>query len=111
MRRRVARLVDLIARGRESTAVAEELAVPERRVEVLEAEVEAMRWARSVELCPPSLGWLEKRLAAFRTLLERRTAESAMLLRRLLGKIPAGGHWLSLPRPFWDRANPSHCRG
>ena len=87
VRRRVDRLVDFIARGRESRAVAEELAVTERRVEVLEAEVEAMKRARSVEVRAPSLGWLEKRLAAFRTVLERRTAESATLLRRLLGKI------------------------
>ena len=87
VRRRVDRLVDFIARGRESPAVAEELALTERRVAVLEAEVEAMKRARSVVVRAPSLGWLEKRLAAFRTVLERRTVESATLLRRLLGKI------------------------
>ena len=87
VRRRVARLVDFIARGRESRAVAEELAVTEHRVEVLEAEVDAMKRARSVVVRAPSLEWLEERIAAFRTVLERRTVESATLLRRLLGKI------------------------
>ena len=87
VRRRVARLVDFIARGRESRAVAEELAVTEHRVEVLGAELEAMKRARSVVVRPPSLEWLEERIAAVRTVLERRTVESATLLRRLLGKI------------------------
>ena len=59
----------------------------EHRAEVLEAEVEAMKRARSVVVRAPSLEWLEERLAAFRTVLERRTVESATLLRRLLGKI------------------------
>ena len=87
VRRRVDRLVEFIARGRESRAVAEELAVTARRVEVLEAEVEAMKRARSVVVRAPSLDWLEQRLAAFGTVLERRTVESATLLRRLLGEI------------------------
>ena len=35
----------------------------------------------------PTRPWVEKRLAAFRELLERRTEASALVLRRLLGRM------------------------
>ena len=87
VRRRVARLVEFIARGRESPAVAAELADSERRLQVLESEIEGMKRVGDAAIRAPSLKWIEARLGAFRDVLEARTVESAGLLRRLLGTI------------------------
>ena len=53
----------------------------------LEAEVENLEQASDSGVRFPSRAWVEKRLAAVRELLERRTEASGLVLRRLLGRM------------------------
>ena len=83
-RRRVARIVNFVALGRaqDSKALAEALAKDEASVTSLEAEVENLQQASDSGVRFPSRAWIEKRLAAVRELLERRTEASGLVLRR-----------------------------
>ena len=82
-RRRVARIVNFMALGRaqDSKALAEALAKDEASVTALEAEVENLQQASDSGVRFPSRAWVEKRLAAVRELLERRTEASGLVLR------------------------------
>ena len=88
-RRRVARIVNFVSIGRaeESKALAAALLETEASVASLEVEVEGLQQASDSHVRFPSRAWVEERLAAFRELLERRTEASALLLRRLLGRM------------------------
>ena len=88
-RRRVTRIVDFIACGKAeaSRAPAKTLEETEALVDGLTVEVQALEQSRESVFRVPSLGWIEKRASALRELLEKRTESSALLLRRLLGKI------------------------
>ena len=88
-RGRVARIVNFVALGRaqDSKALAEALVKDEALVASLEVEVEGLQSASDSRVRFPSRPWVEKRLAAFRELLERRTEASALVLRRLLGRM------------------------
>ena len=88
-RARVARIVNFVALGRaqDSKALADALARDEASVASLEVEVEGLQSASDSRVRFPSRAWVEKRLAALRELLERRTEASALMLRRLLGRM------------------------
>jgi site-specific DNA recombinase len=86
-RRRVARFVEFIGDGRASKAVTQELYASERRVEVLEDEIRDLKRTRYSIFEAPSTEWIEERVRDLQDLLERRTQRSAIILRRLLGKI------------------------
>ena len=99
-RRRVTRIVDFIACGKAeaSQALAKTLAETEALVDDITVEVQALEHSRESVFRVPSLEWIQKRVSALREVLEQRTESSALLLRRLLGKIvlepvhPASGH-------------------
>ena len=88
-RGRVARIINFVALGRaqDSKALAEALARDEASVTSLEAEVKGLQSASDSRVRFPSRLWVEKRSAALRELLERRTEASALVLRRLLGRM------------------------
>ena len=46
-----------------------------------------LRRGRDVALKSPPVPWIEERLATLQAVLERRTERSALLLRKILGKI------------------------
>jgi hypothetical protein len=85
--RRVAHFIDFIAEGRGSRALAEALAAAERRADELQADLEALRRSREAVPEMPPRAWIEERVATLQELLERRTTQSALLLRNLLGTV------------------------
>jgi hypothetical protein len=85
--RRVAHFIDFIAEGRGSRALAEALAAAERRADELRVDLGALRRSREVVPAMPPRVWLEGRVAALQEVLERRTTQSALLLRKLLGTV------------------------
>ena len=88
-RRRVTRIVDFIACGKAepSRALAKTLEETESLADGLGVEVQALERSRESVFRVPTLAWIETRVSALREVLERRTEQSAKLLRRLLGKI------------------------
>ena len=82
-------LVDFVRRGEgpDSAAVAAAIAAVEPRVSRLKVEVEALRHGDGPAFPVPSEEWIAARVARLQELLERRTSQSALVLRRLLGKV------------------------
>lgn len=85
--RRVAHFIDFIAEGRSSRALAEALAAAERRVEEIRSDLEALTRNRDTIPELPPRDWIEDRVQTLQELLERRTTQSALLLRKLLGTV------------------------
>ena len=77
-------LVTAVAeRYRRSTAVKK----AEARAAQLAGEIEVLRRDGDAQLRVPTEKWIIKRVTSIQQILERRTCESAHLLRRLLGKV------------------------
>ena len=88
-RRRVARIINFMALGRaqDSEALAEALAKDEASVTSLGGRGREPAAGLRLGHAFPSRAWVEKRLAAVRELLERRTEASGLVLRRRLGRM------------------------
>ena len=89
--RRLANLIEFIAEGRGSRALAQAVVATERRVDELRGDLETLRRGRGAAFEAPPLEWLEERIARLQEVLERRTAQSALLLRKLLADPDAAG--------------------
>ena len=92
--RRLGNFVEFIGDGRGSQALAKVLAETERRIEALQAEVEGLRRSRDKVFQAPPVEWIQERLGRLQEVLEKNTGESALVLRKVLGRIrldPARG--------------------
>jgi hypothetical protein len=87
VQRRIANFVDFVAQGRGSKALAEALVLAERKADELTGELEALTRAQQPEVRLPPLIWVTERVARLQEVLEKRTERSALLLRKLLGRI------------------------
>jgi hypothetical protein len=85
--RRLANFLEFIGEGRGSQALAKALVETERRVEALREELEGLRRSRMKVFQLPPIEWIEERVSQAQEVLERRTEQSALLLRELLGPI------------------------
>ena len=99
--RRLGNFVEFVADGRGSRTLGQALVSSERKVDELRAELEVLRRSQEAILEPPPLIWLEERIARVQELLERRTAPSAVLLRKLLGVIRLEPVTPELGRPYY----------
>ena len=99
--RRLWIFLQFVGEGRGSKTLAQALLATERRVDELRAELEVLRRSQEAVLEPPPLVWLEERIARFQQLLERRTAQSALLLRKLLGEIRLEPVTPEVGRPYY----------
>ena len=88
-RRRLERILEFIATGQGagSDALGAQLVVAERRVTQLDVELAALQGRDGPVLAVPSEEWVVERVTALQQVLERRTVKSALVLRRLLGKV------------------------
>lgn len=86
-RRRIQNFVEFVAEGRGSRAVGDALAAAELRVDDLRHEIQALQRSQSEAFRAPSSEWIEERVGALQQVLEHRTERSALLLRKLLGKV------------------------
>ena len=99
--RRVANFVEFIAKGRGSRALAEALAASERRAQELRADLDALRESRGAVFQAPPLPWVEERVARLQEVLERRTENSGLLLRKVLGPIKLLPTQGDIGRPYY----------
>ncbi len=82
-------LVRYIAQGRQSKAVEEALADCEKKVEELGGDLEFLRKCHTRLFKAPPKEWIEDRVSRIKEVLEQKTERSALLLRKLFGKIVA----------------------
>ncbi len=98
--RRVANFIEFVAEGRGSKAVAGALTISEQKVQELAAELSMLRQSRDRVFKAPPLPWIEERVATLQEVLERRTEKSALLLRKLLGKVKLEPVTPEVGRPY-----------
>ncbi len=107
--RRLAHFVDFIGEGRGSQALAKALLETERRVEVLREELEGLRRSRAKVFQVPPIEWIEERLSRLQEVLERRTEQSGLLLRGLLGPISLDPIAGDIGRPYYVARTSMDC--
>jgi hypothetical protein len=81
--------------------LAEALTTSERRVEELRGELTHIRRCREAVFKAPPRVWIEERISTLQKVLEKRTQKSALLLRRLLGKIQLKPTKGDIGRPYY----------
>ena len=86
-RRRVSNLVEVVAEGRGTRSVTDALSASESQVEGLEAEIEVLQRSLTESFQIPPRVWIEERLRDFQKTLELNTGLSALILRKVLGRI------------------------
>jgi len=86
-RRRVDNFVSYIARGRSSEAVGRALEAAEGRAKELAADLIALKASKEKIFEAPPIEWIGERVACIQEVLEQRVQKSALILRKLLGKI------------------------
>ena len=84
--RKLKNYVDFVAEGKGSKTIGDAIVQEERFIETLRQALRQLE-VRNVEVPLPSETWVEKRLSSLKSILERRTKESALLLREVIGKI------------------------
>ena len=82
-------LVRYIGQGRHSKVVEEALAECEKKVVQLGADLEFLRKCHTRLFKAPPKEWIEERVSRIKEMLELKTERSALLLRKLLGRIVA----------------------
>jgi len=98
--RRIRHFVEFIAEGRGSRALADALAEAERRAASLTDDLEAIRQAQAGVPEVPPAAWIEERVATLQQVLERHTEKSALLLRKVLGRIRLEPVQPDIGRPY-----------
>ena len=85
--RRVDNFVAYIAEGRSSEAIGRAMEAAEGRVKQLSADLSILKASCDRIFKTPPLEWIEERVTTLQEILERRAGKSALILRKLLGKI------------------------
>ena len=99
--RRLTNFVDFIGEGRGSQALGKALVETERRVDALREELDGLRRSREKVFQAPPVEWIGEHLAQMQEVLERRTEQSALLLRSLLGQIQLEPTQGEIGRPYY----------
>ena len=100
--RRVANFIEFIGEGRGTRALSAALTEAELRAECLRAEIDLLTTTANAMFQAPPLEWVEHRVRALGELLERETARSALLLRRVLGPVRLVATRPEVGRPYYQ---------
>ena len=99
--RKLANFVDFIGEGRGTRELGKALEETEGRVDVLRKELDGLRRSRDKVFQAPPIEWIEERLLRFRELLEQKTTQSALILRKIMGKITLDVKKPDVGKPYY----------
>ena len=99
--RKITNFVEFIGEGRGSQALASALDRVEKDAAALRAEIEGLSRSRAAIFEPPPDAWVSERLATLQSVLERKTEQAALLLRRILGPIVLEPVQPEVGRPYY----------
>ena len=85
--RRIHNFIECIAQGRTTNALTQALEKEETKATKLRWEVKSLKAASEQAFQPPSNAWIQRRLDDLQSLLEQRTSQSALAVRKLTGSI------------------------
>ena len=84
---RIKRFVDFIASAKATASIATALKKSESKAATLKVELQSLEKSKGELFEPPPREWLIHRIADIQQVLEEKTTKSALLLRKLTGKI------------------------
>ena len=99
--RRLDNFVEFVAQGRGTDAVSRAMEQSERRVAVLEDEVQTLTAQKTRQFRPPPRAWVEDRLRNFREVLVGDVRNSALALRGVLGEVRMVPVKPDIGRPYY----------
>jgi site-specific DNA recombinase len=99
--RRLDNFINAIGEGNGSKALGQALSEAERRTETLRDELDGLQKAREKRFKVPSTEWIKEHIAKLQELLEKRTEQSALVLRKLLGPIRLEPVAIGAGKPFY----------
>ena len=99
--KKLSNYINFIGAGRASRTLNEALLESEKKIDVLQAEIDGLRQAHDKIFQAPPIDWIEKRLSEFSELLELNTGESALALRKLLGPMKLEAQYPDQGKPYY----------
>ena len=84
---RIHRFVEFIAQAKATVSIASALEEAESKAATLKSELNCLERSKRETFEPPPLEWLTHKIGDVQGILEQRTSKSALLLRKLTGKI------------------------
>jgi hypothetical protein len=85
--RQLENFVSFIAEGRSSDAIGKALERTEQKVEELAADLDCLTATKDRIFKAPPVEWIKERVTTIQEVLERRAGKSALILRKLVGRI------------------------
>ncbi len=84
---RIHNFIEFVAQGRATSALINALKQEENKADQLRIDIKSLQAASENVFEPPTVTWIQNRLADLQQLLEQRTEQSALAIRRLTGPI------------------------
>ena len=99
--RRLANFVEFIAEGRGNQTIGKALEESEKKIKKLEVEINGLRRSHDKVFQSPPIEWIEEKLSDIHKLLEQKTGQSAITLRKLLGSITFEPTYPDIGKPYY----------
>jgi hypothetical protein len=100
--RRIANFIEFIGDGKGTPALADALQAAEHKAKGLRQELSVLETTINEVFKAPPVEWVSERLEQVQEVLERETARSALLLRRILGPIRLKPVTPQVGRPYYQ---------
>ena len=99
--KRVHNFIEFIAEGRTTKGLVDALEQAEKNLEELKADLTSLQQAKDSLFEPPPKEWVGHRLTDVKTVLEKRTEKSALLLRDYLGSVTLHPEKPDIGKPYY----------
>ena len=101
METRVHRFVEFIAEAKATASIATALEDAEKTAEKLKMEISSLEQTKNDAFEPPPVKWIDHRIKQVQDILESKTEKSALLLRKLFGKITLTPRLPDIGKPYY----------
>ncbi|RIL12313.1 MAG: hypothetical protein DCC75_00685 [Proteobacteria bacterium] len=98
---RVHNFIEFVAQGRATKSLVEALEQAEKAVQELTVDLQSLQKAKSSLFEPPPEEWVAHKLGDVKSILEKRTEKSALLLRNYLGTIVLSPQVPDIGKPYY----------
>ena len=96
------RFVEFIAEAKATASIATALEDAEKNVKKLKVEIGSLEQTKNDAFEPPPVEWIDHRIKQIQDVLESKTEKSALLLRKLFGKITLTPMIPDIGKPYYQ---------
>ena len=98
---RIHRFIEFIAEAKATASIASALEEAEASAKRLKVEVESLEQTKNDAFEPPPMEWLTHKIDDVQNILEQKTEKSALLLRKLVGKVTLTPTVPDIGKPYY----------